>query len=777
MKKERIVYDCDVYDYFCSDDDYSGKSKKVYGKFSDDGKSYEIFTRNTPRPWLNYLCNDKIASAVSNTGLGFFWYKTSLLRVTKYEHIIDYQPRTFDDGRDVFITDLDTGKTICVFRESEDVTCTHRPGKSVITAKIDGFTVTMKLFVPKVDAGECWVVSVASETERNIKVEFKQVWTVSRFAIHTAEEGIPYLSVPGKGQTLEVIEKGIKLHTENPELPTKLSCAFMSPECDSVKFETVPDKRRDGRVFNFVNASLFATVTVGKEPTVFNIMSAAEADDELFADITKRYLDAAEFAKQEKTVDEMWDGLLEYPSCKVPDKNIQNFLNTWLKNQIFVTFRYVRSGYIGYRDTTQDSWGYTLIEPGRIKAQILKTLAFMNPDGTCPRNYSPFSREDRHDMRNTMDSATWMGMCIRDYIAETGDYGILDEKIPYLGADDKLETVFEHLDKAMNALWEMRGRDGFCLVIDGDWNDAIEGISRSGPAVSVWLTMAYYHAQNLLAEVFERCGREDTAKIYRERNVELEKAINEYGWDGEWYKYAIAGNGNPVGSKENTEGKIHLNSNTWAVFTGLAPKERQEKIFESIDKYLLTFVGPSLLAPPYVTKPCEVGRIVNLEPGTAENGSVYQHAVCFYIFALLKAGKLDRAYDAYTRILPTNPENFDSRRTSEPYCTGNYYCGIGHERAGQNFFSWFTGNPAWLLRAGYDEMLGVKPTLDGLKLSPKVPAHWNEYEVKRIYKGVKYTIKFVRGTENKVTVNGKAIEGDTVYVKGESEAYVTVTFC
>jgi len=779
MKKERIVYNCDTYGYWCSDEDYIGVPRKVYGKFSDDGKSYEIFTKDTPRPWLNYLCNDKIASVVSNDGLGFFWYKTSLLRVTKYEHLIDYQPRTFVDGRDVFITDLDTGKTVCPFREAKatDITCVHRPGKSVITVKHEGYTVTMKLFVPKVDAGECWVVTVASEEKKNIKVEFKQVWSVARFGIHTAEEGIPYLSIPGKDQTLEVIEKGIKLHTDNEELPTKLSCAFICPECDSVKFETVPDKRPDGRVFNFVNASLFATTTVDKNGTTFNIMAAAEADDALFLDITKRYVNAEEFALQEKQVEEMWEGLLAYPSCEIPDKNVQLFLNTWLKNQIFVTFRYIRSGYIGYRDTTQDSWGYTLIEPDRIKAQILKTLSFMNPDGTCPRNFSPFSREDKHDMRNTMDSATWMGMTIRDYIAETGDFSILDEKIPYLGADDKLETVYEHLDKAMNALWEMRGLQGFCLVKDGDWNDSIEGISRFGPAVGVWLTMAFYHAQNLLADVFERYGRTDTAKLYRERNKELYEIINTNGWDGEWYKYAVAGNGNPVGSKESLEGKIHLNSNTWAVFTGIANKEREELVFKAIDKMLMTPIGPALLAPPYVTVPCDCGRIVTLEPGTFENGSVYQHAVCFYIYALLRAGKPNEAFDALVKLLPTNPENFDSRRTSEPYCTGNYYCGLDHERQGQNFFTWFTGNAAWLLRAGYDEMLGVRPTFEGLKLRPQVPDSWNEYSVKRIFRGVKYNIKFVRGNEYCVTVNGKAIEGDTVCLTGVTEADVVVTFC
>jgi cellobiose phosphorylase len=68
---------------------------------------------------------------------------------------------------------------------------------------------------------------------------------------------------------------------------------------------------------------------------------------------------------------------------------MQLFLNTWLKNQLFVTFRYFRSAYIGYRDTLQDSWGYSLIEPEKARAQILRTLAHMLRDGPARATTRP----------------------------------------------------------------------------------------------------------------------------------------------------------------------------------------------------------------------------------------------------------------------------------------------------------------------------------------------------------------------------------------------------
>lgn len=771
----RKVYDCDTYDYWCSKEDYEGTSKKSYGCFIDNGRAYEVTEKHTPRPWLNYLCNDKIASVIANDGMGFFWYKTSLLRVTKYEHIIDYQPRTFEDGREVWIEDRETGKKLCVFRDAENVKCVHRPGESVVTAEADGFTVSLRLFVPKDDAGECWRVSIKSETSRRVKVSFKQVWTVARFGIHTAEEGIPYLSVPGKDQTVQTIKNGVLLKNENNELPVKLRCLFLSAEDMTSQYKLEEELRRDGRKFVFTHAILSKEFVSDTSETEFNIISAAEENEAALDDICRRYRSKAEFDLQERAVSELWDKLIEYPSCRIPDKNMEMFLNIWLKNQLYLTFRYVRSGYVGYRDTIQDSWGYTLLEPEKARGRILYTLSFMKSDGICPRNYSPFGKGDKHDMRNTMDSATWIGMCIHDYICETGDTDILNEKIPYLDSEEK-ESVSAHIKKAMDKLYEMRGRYGFCLVADGDWNDAIEGISNSGPAVSIWLTMAYYFSLKRLAEVFDYTGDRETAELYISRCEELKDAVNKYGWDGEWFRYAVSGSGKFIGSKENEEGKIHLNSNTWAVFSGIADKEKSDMIFASIDRYLSTFVGPALLAPPYRKQPCEAGRIANLEPGTFENGSVYQHAVCFYIFALLSAEKYNEAYKAYWRLLPTNPENFDSRRTSEPYCTGNYYCGPSHERAGQNFFTWFTGNPAWLMRAGFDDILGVKPCFEGLRLSPKVPDTWDRYEVNRIFRGARYHIVFERGEDEKITVNGKVWNKPYIDLKDVDTAEVHVTF-
>lgn len=171
------------------------------------------------------------------------------------------------------------------------------------------------------------------------------------------------------------------------------------------------------------------------------------------------------------------------------------------------------------------------------------------------------------------------------------------------------------------------------------------------------------------------------------------------------------------------------------------------------------------------------GRFCPVWPrgSTFENGSVYQHAVTFNIFADLAVGEYESAYEAFVNVLPTNPDNFDARRTSEPYCTGNFYCGPAYQRFGQNFFTWFTGNPAWLLKAGFEEILGVKADYNGLRIAPKVPAAWSSYKVKRCYRGTVYNAEFRRaqaGQAKGLWVNGARVEGNLVPLTTDKEASI-----
>ncbi len=774
---DKIIYDCDTSSYWVSPADYDNRDK-TFGRFIDDGAAYEITDNNTPRPWLNYLCNDSIASCVSNTASGFVFYRMGLLRITRYDHIIDYLPRSFKNGREIFLVDSESGREWNVFAESENTRCVHRPGYSTITARVDGIEVELVVYVCLKDPAECWTVRIRNRSGRgrNFTVRFEQVWTFSKFGFHTADDGIPYLTTPGKDLAVRAESNALWAHCTDSEMPFELSGVFLSPQAKGAECIDMCETRKDGREFTFKLCRLTASADLEADGEArFDVLNAADQSADTVESLGKKYNSPETFDAEFEALTARQRELADSPSCQIPDKNLQNFLNYWFKNQMSLTFRFIGCGYTGYRDTLQGTWGYTLVDPPAARVRLTRALAHMAEDGSCPRQFSPVG--DDHDMRKFMDSATWIPRTLADYIRETGELSLMDEPVAYLNSDLE-ESVGEHVWRALDLLFSNLGAHGLCLTGDGDWNDALEGISKCGDAESAWLTMALFDAQNTMADLYDRSGCGDRGEILRQRSAQLKDSLNSSAWDGDWFMYGFTGTGKPIGSKSNTEGRIHLNAQTWAIMTGLADEEQTSKIRAAVQEHLQTTLGPALLSPPYVKEAAEVGRIAKLEPGTFENGSVYQHAVTFKVMADFISGHASEGLEAMLNILPTNPDNFDCRRTSEPYTTGNYYCGPGHPRFGQNFFTWFTSTPAWLLRVGFDYLLGVRADYDGLVISPNVPDDWDNFSVRRNFRGTVYDIEFQRtSAEHRgIWTDGERIEGNKITPSDKPNVEVKVKF-
>ena len=761
----RPTYDCDTCGYWCSDADYHDKDRK-FGQFIEDGAAYRIEDPRTPRPWLNYFANRDFGSVLANDGRGFTWFRSTLLRITKYEHPVDYLPREFVDGRTVVFVPADGSDIVPLLPAREGVTCVHRPGSSTLSVKRRELALDFTLCVPPEDNCEIWLLDLRNAGDRPLRgsLRLEQVWSIATFGIHTAEEGIPYVSTPGKDLQIALDRQGVYAESRDPMLPYPLAAGFFSADADRAECTPETAKRPDGRIFTFHRCRLGKSIVLPPGESVqMEVVSAAERSRAALDALRRRLRIPGAGRERLELVRRQWRNRQAAPACSIPAADLQNFLNVWLKNQLHLTFCFVRSGHSGYRDSLQDAWGYTLVDPERARARLLQILAHQRADGTAPRNFSNFE-DGKHDLRNFMDSPVWMARTLADLIKETGETALLEVEVPFL--DGGTGTVAEHAWRSLDVLYQRRGRHGFCLTGEGDWNDALEGISRDGDAVSVWLTMALYDALRHLLELLEFAGNSGRAEILRRRAEDIRRCVNAAAWDGAWYVYGFTGRGNPIGSARNREGRIHLNAQTWAVFSGLADADRARQALESVKQHLDTPLGPALLAPPYVHEAAEVGRIARLEPGTFENGAVYQHAVAFKILADIARGDGAAACETFQRLLPTHPENFDARRTSEPYCTGNFYCGPGHPRFGQNFFSWFTGNGAWLMRIGYDYLLGVRPDFQGLRLQPCVPPDWPEYRVVRRFRGCEYHIRFVRrrspADPRRLVVAGREIAGDRI---------------
>ena len=456
-----------------------------------------------------------------------------------------------------------------------------------------------------------------------------------------------------------------------------------------------------------------------------------------------------------------WRNKIERFKIKTPEVELDRYFNVWSRYQARNQARFVRAlDKIGYRDILQDLLGVCDISPAYVRTMLLRTLSYQLPDGRAIRQYEKFTGAG-HDLRMYMDSSSWIPALLVQHLQETGDLSLLEERVPYYnettGQPDTAQagTVYEHALKAVESLAGFTGYHGLCKIGYGDWNDALSGIGGEN-GVSVWLSCACVYAADKMSQISARAGHAADAERMRKIADKMTFLINEHAWHGDWYIYAINGKGEPIGSKSNEEGKIHLNSNTWALFTGVAAAAgREASVLQAIAN-LDTPCGHRLLWPSYRnTDRSSVGRIVDMKPGMFENGSIYTHGEAFFLYALIRAGHAD---ECCSRLLAALPSAQIQEITTGPrHQQSNFTVGPDHENFGMQLFSNFTGSLSWFRRV-IEEMLGVYPDFDALIIKPMPPAAWQGYEVSRIWRNRKIRVICQPAKNEKTSINLNGME-------------------
>lgn len=737
--------------------------EKTFGSFENEGKRYVVTDRNTPRQWLNFMANDTFSSVAANDGSGFTFFEMGGVRTTKYQSNTDYLVRTLNGRRTVVLTDEENGVNYDILKDSEDMRYIVQPGSVEYTGSVGDIRFSMQIFVPETEACECWILRFQAPKKRKIKLSVSQDLSLGNSA-----ESLSY--IPKKKQTSNAVFLSSRF--TNYGKVRELWCGFglLASDCS---LEEYVENYTDAFKIKYIKETLVKEIYITEQESVEVVVSAIshESKQEFAEESIQKYLCVDNAIEEKRKIDKTWQNRISMDYCELPDKNLQYFLNVWLKNQLFLTARYNRFDLMGYRDVLQDAWGHLYVDKEKSKEMLLTALSNMYDDGRCPRQYDLYS--NYLDDRDFMDSPIWAPILLTSYIKEMGDFSVLDAVVPYLNSS-KSGTVLEHILLSLDYLYHSRGKNGLILMRKGDWLDGLTGIDQYGEATTVWGTIAAFYAQNLTAELLERIGEERTAKLLKARSAEYKKLVNQVGWDGKWYAYAFIDD-EPIGGHTCHEGKIYLNSQTWAILSGIydSPK-KLEQMYLSIHTYLSSVYGPHLMFPPYTKYGQKCGRIARHRPGTFSNGAIYLHGASFKVAADCACGRFDEALDTLLRVLPNHEDGCDTRRTSEPYTVGNVYYGVTHPCHGLNLYTWFTATPAWLIHGGFEGILGVKAEYDGLKIEPRDIDGWDYYKVEKLYRGTRYVIEFLRGENKGVFVDGKKMDG--LLVSKEKECCVKVIY-
>ena len=255
----------------------------------------------------------------------------------------------------------------------------------------------------------------------------------------------------------------------------------------------------------------------------------------------------------------------------------------------------------------------------------------------------------------------------------------------------------------------------------------------------------------MIAGLFVFCGRQfvDLLKVtgYGLRVTEFEaeidkmcKAVEQFGWDGEWYLRAYDYYGNKVGSHENAEGQIFIESQGWCGMARIgAELGMPERALDSAAKLLDSEHGMVLNYPAYTTYHIELGEQSTYPAGYKENGGIFCHNNPWVIIAQTEAGRGNDAWTLYKKIAPAWIEDQDLHKV-EPYVYCQMVAGKEAAKPGEGKNSWLTGTAAWNWLVISQHILGIQPTYEGLRINPCIPADLKQYKVTRKWRDAEYII-------------------------------------
>ena len=460
----------------------------------------------------------------------------------------------------------------------------------------------------------------------------------------------------------------------------------------------------------------------------------------------------------------LWDELLSKYRVETCDERLNRMVNIWNQYQCMITFCMSRSASffesgvgrgMGFRDSNQDLVGFVHQIPSRARQRILDIAATQFPDGGCYHQYQPLTKRGNNDIGGGFnDDPMWLIFGTTAYIRETGDFSILDEMVPWDNEPGTEVSLMEHLRISFNHVVNNKGPHGLPLIGRADWNDCLNlNCFSNDPNESFQTTGNKTEGSKaeslMIAGLFVYCGRQFVelckvygveSKVYEEAIEKMCKAVEEFGWDGEWYLRAYDFYGNKVGSHENEEGKIFIESQGWCGMARIgAEKGLPEKALDSAAKLLDSEHGMVLNWPAYTTYHIELGEQTTYPAGYKENGGIFCHNNPWVIIAQTEAGRGNDAWTLYKKITPAWIKDQDLHKV-EPYVYCQMVAGKEAAKPGEGKNSWLTGTAAWNWLTISQHILGIRPSYDGLVVNPCIPADLKEYTVTRKWRDAEYVI-------------------------------------
>lgn len=797
---------------------------KKYGHFDDAHREYVITDPKTPWPWINYLGNEDFFSLISNTAGGYSFYKDAKFRrITRYR----YNNVPMDnDGRYFYIKDGDItwnpGWKPCR-TPLDKYECRHGMNYTRIIGQKNEVEANVLFFVPLHKNCEIQQMKLQNlgNSTKHLKVFSFQEWCLWNAAtdMENFQRNFSTGEVEIEGST--IYHKTEYRERRNHYAFYHVNQEIQGYDTDRETFiglyseKSAPDAVVEGRARNsFAHgwspiASHYLEIELkpGESRDLVFILGYVENPQEQKFEskkvINKEKAHAliSEFDTTEKVdkafheLNEYWNNLLSIFTVKTGNDKLDRMVNIWNQYQCMVTFCMSRSASffesgigrgMGFRDSNQDLVGFVHQIPQRARQRIIDIASTQFADGGCYHQYQPLSKRGNNDIGGGFnDDPCWLIFGTVAYIKETGDFSILDEMVPFDNKPGTEVKLFDHLKISMDHVINNLGPHGLPLIGRADWNDCLnlncfswdpnesfqttENQSKGSKAESLMIAGLFVVTGKDYVELCRRLGKPHEADRMETAVKAMENSVKVHGWDGEWFLRAYDFYGEKIGSNENEEGKIFIESQGWCTMAGIGLKEGLcDKALDSVKERMECEHGIVLNNPAYTTYHVEMGEISSYPEGYKENAGIFCHNNPWVIIGETVDGRGDDAWNHYKKILPSYvEEKYQTLHKVEPYVNCQMVAGKDSARPGEGKNSWLTGTAAWMWYTISEYILGIKPSYDGLMIDPCLPSTAKSYEVTRKFRGGEFhiTVNNPEGNQKgikSITLDGKIINGNIV---------------
>jgi len=786
-----------------------------YGCFDNDRREYLIERVDTPMSWTNYIGTENLVGVFNQTAGGYLFYKSAEYhRITRFRGNAVPADRP---GHYVYLRDDETGDYWSISWQpvAKPVECykaRHGLSYTVYCCDYNGIYAEQTLFIPRGADVELWDVKIENRSGKTRKISVFSYAELSWHRIDGDNKNFQCtLYCAGASYKNGVIEQ--ELHYE--ENSFQFFTADFEPdgfELERERFtgvwrtegnpEAVEKGQLAGRaIWQGGNqcAALHKKLSLSAGKNVRLCFMLGEGNRDAALRIRAQFASPQARDAALNALGEYWRTKQSQLQITTPNGNMDTMLNIWTLYQSeinvmfsrFASFIEVggRTG-LGYRDTAQDAMCVVPSNPEKCRQRLLELLRALVSEGYGLHLFEPEWFEEKtgsgfksptvvptperssviHGVDQACsDDALWLVSSVTEYIRETGDAAFADLVLPYADPEAAPDSVYEHCKKILAFSERMVGDHGICQGLRADWNDCL----NLGGGESAMVSYLHLWALDNFIRLAEFLGRTEDAARFRQVHKKTADVCREILWDGKWYLRGFTKTGRPIGTDADPEGKVHLESNTWAVIAGGDGAERGRQAMDSVEQYLGTPYGLMLNAPAYTVIDDDVGFVTRVYPGLKENGAIFSHPNPWAWIAECILGRGDRAMDLYNRLCPAAWNDRCDTRKAEPYSTCQFITGKDHPAYGEAHHPFMTGSGGWSYFAATQYILGIRPDFNSLIVDPCIPPEWDGFSAIRRFRGGEYRITVknphhVSKGVKKILINGKECSIIEVVKNGES---------